>query len=117
MSDIEIPRLLRLKQIIGDLNAKPPIPPILPISKSNWWEGVKAGRYPKAIKIGLSQRNRLALNHDVTVAKTFDVDKDAYFRAIDVALRVVSEKNPESGSQGTQALSKVLASHAMYLRI
>jgi len=52
MSDIEIPRLLRLKQIIGDFKAKPPIPPILPISKSNWWEGVKAGRYPKAIKIG-----------------------------------------------------------------
>lgn len=52
MSDIEIPRLLRLKQIIGDLNAKPPIPAILPISKSSWWEGVKAGRYPKAIKIG-----------------------------------------------------------------
>tara|TARA_B110000305_G_C19063705_1_gene458304 strand:- start:40 stop:270 length:231 start_codon:yes stop_codon:yes gene_type:complete len=52
MSDIEIPRLLRLKQIIGDLKAEPPIPPILPISKSNWWEGVKSGRYPKAIKIG-----------------------------------------------------------------
>ena len=62
-----------------------------------------------AIKIGLSQRNRLAFNHDVTVAKTFDVDKDTYFRAIDVALSVVSEKNPESGSQGNQALSKVLA--------
>lgn len=62
-----------------------------------------------AIKIGLSQRNRLAFNHDVTVAKTFDVDKDAYFRAIDVALRVVSEKKLNSLSLGSQALSEVLA--------
>jgi prophage regulatory protein len=52
MSDIEIPRFLRLKQIIGDPKAEPPIQPILPISKSSWWDGVKSGRFPKAIKIG-----------------------------------------------------------------
>ena len=52
MSDTDMPRLLRLKQIIGDPKANPPIKAIIPISKSSWWEGVKTGRYPKAIKLG-----------------------------------------------------------------
>ena len=52
MTESEIPRFLRLKQIIGDPKAEPPIQPILPISKSSWWDGVKTGRFPKAIKIG-----------------------------------------------------------------
>lgn len=43
---------LRLRQIIGDPNAKPPIPPIIPIKKSCWWNGVKTGRFPKAVKLG-----------------------------------------------------------------
>ena len=42
MSDTDMPRLLRLKQIIGDPKANPPIEAIIPISKSSWWEGVKA---------------------------------------------------------------------------
>lgn len=44
--------LLRLSQIIGDPNAKPPILPIIPVKKSCWWEGVKSGRFPKPVKIG-----------------------------------------------------------------
>ena len=36
-------RLLRLSQIVPDL---------LPISKSSWWNGVKAGRFPKSVKLG-----------------------------------------------------------------
>ena len=51
MNETDIPRLLRLKQIIGDPRSNPPIKPIIPISKSAWWEGVKSGRYPKAIKL------------------------------------------------------------------
>ena len=43
---------LRLAQIIGDPKANPPIPSILPISKSSWWAGVKSGRYPKAVRLG-----------------------------------------------------------------
>jgi len=50
--DSDIPRLLRLKQIIGDAKAEPPILPIIPISKSSWWAGVKAGLYPEPLKIG-----------------------------------------------------------------
>jgi len=43
---------LRLSQIIGDLKAEPPIPPIIPVKKSCWWAGVKSGRFPKPVKIG-----------------------------------------------------------------
>lgn len=43
---------LRLHQIIGNPKAKPPIPAIIPIGKSSWWAGVKAGRYPKPVKLG-----------------------------------------------------------------
>ena len=51
MTETDMPRLLRLKQIIGDPKSDPPIEPIIPISKSSWWEGVKSGRYPQAIKL------------------------------------------------------------------
>lgn len=43
---------VRLRQILGDAKASPPIPPIIPISKSSWWQGIKAGRYPKPVKLG-----------------------------------------------------------------
>lgn len=41
--------LLRLTQIVGD--KKRGIPPIVPVSKSSWWAGVKAGRFPKPVKL------------------------------------------------------------------
>ena len=41
---------LRLRQIIGNPKAVPPIPPIIPVSKSTWWEGVANSRYPKPVK-------------------------------------------------------------------
>ncbi len=40
---------LRLSQIVGDKKAG--IPPIIPVSKSTWWAGVKSGRYPKPVKL------------------------------------------------------------------
>lgn len=43
---------LREKQILGDKKASPPIPPIIPVSHSSWWAGVKSGRYPKPVKLG-----------------------------------------------------------------
>jgi len=43
---------LRLKQIIGDKKAVPPIPAIIPVSKSTWWAGVKSGRFPQPEKLG-----------------------------------------------------------------
>lgn len=43
---------LRIKQILGNKHSQPPIPPIIPIGKSSWWEGVKSGRFPKPVKLG-----------------------------------------------------------------
>ena len=43
--------LVRLSQILGD--KKKGIPPIIPVSKSAWWAGVKSKRYPKPIKLGV----------------------------------------------------------------
>lgn len=41
---------LRLSQIIGNPKANPPIPAIIPVSKSSWWAGVKNGRYPQPVR-------------------------------------------------------------------
>lgn len=43
---------LRLPQIIGDRNAKPPIAPLIPIGRSSWWSGVQSGRFPKSVSLG-----------------------------------------------------------------
>jgi len=42
---------LRLSQIIGNPKAHPPIPALIPVSKSTWWSEVKAGRYPAPVKL------------------------------------------------------------------
>jgi hypothetical protein len=42
---------LRLPQIIGNRKTKPPIPGIIPVSKTTWWAGIKSGIYPPAIKL------------------------------------------------------------------
>ena len=41
---------LRINQIIGNPKAQPPIPAIIPVSKSTWWAGVKYGRYPQPVR-------------------------------------------------------------------
>jgi len=46
-SQIPSTGFLRLSQIIGTASA----PPIIPVSKSSWWAGVKSGRYPKPVKL------------------------------------------------------------------
>ncbi len=52
--------LVRLSQIIGvqakdkdgkAIKGKFIIPPIVPVGKSTWWEGVKKGVYPQPIKL------------------------------------------------------------------
>lgn len=42
---------VRLPQIIGNRKADPPVPPIIPVSKSTWWKGVSEGRFPKPVKL------------------------------------------------------------------
>ena len=41
---------VRLLQIVGNPESNPPIPAIIPVSKSTWWAGVASGRYPKPVK-------------------------------------------------------------------
>jgi predicted DNA-binding transcriptional regulator AlpA len=43
---------VRLPQIIGSAKAHPPIPALIPVSRSTWWAGVKSGRYPQPVKLG-----------------------------------------------------------------
>jgi acyl dehydratase len=43
---------VRLSQILGNPKANPPIPPIIPVSRSTFWLGVKSGRFPKPVKLG-----------------------------------------------------------------
>lgn len=45
-------RLIRIKEIVGDKKADPPKPGLLPIGKSQFYAGIKAGKYPKPIKMG-----------------------------------------------------------------
>lgn len=41
----------RLTQIIGNPKADPPIPALIPVSASTWWDGVAAGKYPQGCKL------------------------------------------------------------------
>ena len=43
---------VRFSQIVGDPKAEPPIPAVIPVSKSTWWAGVKEGRFPRPVKLG-----------------------------------------------------------------
>ncbi len=52
MSTLPDTGYLRLPQILGDPKADPPVPAIIPVSKSTWWAGVKTGRFPKPVKLG-----------------------------------------------------------------
>jgi len=52
MNTIKQDYFLRLKQIIGDKKATPPIPAIIPVSATSWWNGCRTGKYPKPIKLG-----------------------------------------------------------------
>jgi prophage regulatory protein len=42
---------LRLPQIIGNKKAKPPIPALIPVCATTWWNGVKSGKYPAPVKL------------------------------------------------------------------
>ncbi|MGH8629658.1 MAG: helix-turn-helix transcriptional regulator, partial [Burkholderiales bacterium] len=35
---------------IGDPKSDPPIPAVIPVCKSTWWQGVKDGRYPQPVR-------------------------------------------------------------------
>ncbi len=35
----------------GPKRPRPGIPPIIPVSRSTWWNGVKSGRFPAGVKL------------------------------------------------------------------
>ncbi|MBW7657779.1 AlpA family phage regulatory protein [Hydrogenophilus thermoluteolus] len=35
---------------LGD--SKKGIPPLIPVKKTTWWDGVRKGRFPKPVKLG-----------------------------------------------------------------
>lgn len=49
LNQFPIDGFVRAFQIIGD--SKKGITPFLPISRAEWWRGVKEGRYPSGIKL------------------------------------------------------------------
>ena len=51
MSTTPLAGFLRLRQIVGDPKATPPIPAIIPVCASTWWAGVASGRFPKPVKL------------------------------------------------------------------
>ncbi len=42
--------LLKLRQILGD--PKKGIAPLIPVSRSGWYQGIKEGRFPQPVKLG-----------------------------------------------------------------
>jgi predicted DNA-binding transcriptional regulator AlpA len=42
--------LLKLRQIIGD--PKKGITPLIPVSRSAWYAGVRQGKFPQPVKLG-----------------------------------------------------------------
>jgi prophage regulatory protein len=44
--------LLRLRQIIGDPDADPPVPALIPVSRATWYAGIRSGIFPAPIRIG-----------------------------------------------------------------
>jgi predicted DNA-binding transcriptional regulator AlpA len=52
MQNIAERRFLRLSQILGDKRASPPVAPIIPVSRSTWWSGIKTGRFPQPVRLG-----------------------------------------------------------------
>lgn len=52
MKTLENSGFLRLHQIIGNHKSNPPVPALIPVSKSTWWAGCASGRFPKPVKLG-----------------------------------------------------------------
>ncbi|MDS4027633.1 MAG: AlpA family phage regulatory protein [Candidatus Contendobacter sp.] len=81
--------LLRLAQIIGDPKAEPPVPPIIPVSKTSWWNGVKSGHYPQPVKLG---------------------PRTTAWRASDI--RRIAEQGPDTASYGPTDMRPLIEAKA-----
>lgn len=52
MNELPQTGLVRLRQIIGDPKARPPIAGLIPVCKSTWYAGIKDGRFPAPVHLG-----------------------------------------------------------------
>jgi hypothetical protein len=62
-SNLPVVAFLRLPQIIGCKKSNPPIPALIPVSRTAWLSGCDAGIYPKPVK--LSERSVAWLVSDI----------------------------------------------------
>lgn len=88
---------VRLTNIIGNAKSNPPILPIIPVSKSTWWAGVKSGRYPQPVKLGPRITIEIAQQylHDraaLVSQKTLDLDRQAMQMHLGERLEVVKSE-------------------------
>jgi predicted DNA-binding transcriptional regulator AlpA len=54
MQQVNLPEtgFVRLRQLLGDRKADPPLAPIIPVSKSTLWSWCKTGDFPKPVRLG-----------------------------------------------------------------
>jgi predicted DNA-binding transcriptional regulator AlpA len=64
------PRFYRLSDVIGDRRLG--IAPIIPVSKAAWYLGIKAGRYPKPVRLSVKTSAWRASDIDALVEKLND---------------------------------------------
>lgn len=50
--NLPVSAFVRLPQIIGNPKANPPIPAMIPVGRSTWWQWVREGKAPAAVKLG-----------------------------------------------------------------
>ncbi len=68
---------LRLSQIIGNPKANPPIPPIIPVSKSTWWEGCRKKRFPAPVRLGPRITGWRVEDIKALIAGTFESENES----------------------------------------
>ena len=72
---------VRISQILGDKKAIPPVPPIIPVGRTAWWQGIKDGIYPPAVK--LSKRTTVWRVSDIREL----IDTGVWKPAVDAPLK------------------------------
>jgi predicted DNA-binding transcriptional regulator AlpA len=52
MMTSDVALFVRLRQLVGDKRAKPPVPGMLPMSAATVWRLVNEGTFPAPVKLG-----------------------------------------------------------------
>ncbi len=61
---------VRISQIIGD--KKRGVVGVFPVSRASWYQGIKAGKYPPALKIGGSRTSAWKVSDIRALLEKFD---------------------------------------------